>query len=335
MAPYSDVLIETDNFSSEDIIISSVPLRIYDNSKFLKWIGAGFGADMNYLSNNSSLLKREDPSLLMRNSRSIIVFLVNYKRRYNYDRRYGKIAKYALGIDYHLFVINIIKRYIENNHLFLDNFLAYTDTGPISEKIISSESGNGWIGKNSMFISNKIGSFTYLGEAITDLKIDNFRIPPTDLCGKCNRCILSCPTGAINQDRTIDSRRCISYNTIENRGTIPATIASKMADMLFGCDICNDVCPWNNNSRYTEIPEVVNYNYGNKAKIEELAFIDKEQFTKIYRKSSIRRAGYLGIARNAAIAIYNNDSTDPILKEIEKNFNDLRTKQIKILKDQL
>lgn len=107
-----------------------------------------------------------------------------------------------------------------------------------------------------------------------------------------------------------------------------------MSDMIFGCDICNEVCPWNNNTKYSEIHEVVNYDFGNKAKIEELAFIDRDSFAKIYKNSSIKRAGYQGIARNAIIAIYNNDRTDPLLKEVEKNFDDLRTKQIKILKNQ-
>jgi len=328
------VIIDTGSFSSEDIIISSTPVKIFDNSKFLKWIDAGFNADMGYLTKHENVMKREDPSLIMKNSKSLITFLVNYKRRFHYDQRYGRFSKYALGIDYHIFVNRIIRNYVNNNDLFMNSFLTYTDTGPIDERLISSVSGNGWIGRNSMLINSKIGSFTYIGEAITDLKINNFNIPSPDLCGSCNRCILSCPTSAINYDRSIDSRKCISYNTIENRGIIDPSVAMKMSDMIFGCDICNDVCPWNNNTRYSKIPEVVNYNFGNKAKIEELAFIDKDYFAKIYKNSSIKRAGYQGIARNAIIAIYNNDKSDPILKEIEKNFDDLRTKQIKILKNQ-
>jgi len=328
------VIIENGSFSSEDIVISSAPVKIYDNSKFIKWIGAGFNAEMHYLSKNEAMMKREDPSLIMKNSKSLITFLVNYKRRFNYDRRYGRISKYALGIDYHIFVNKIVKNFVEKNNLFVDTFLIYTDTGPIDERLISSESGSGWIGRNSMLINSKIGSFTFIGEAITDLKINNFNIPSPDLCGSCNRCIVSCPTSAINSDRTIDSRKCISYNTIENRGIIDPSVALKMSDMIFGCDICNEVCPWNNNTKYSEIPEVVNYDFGNKAKIEELAFIDRDSFAKIYKNSSIKRAGYQGIARNAIIAIYNNDRSDPLLKEVEKNFDDLRTKQIKILKNQ-
>ncbi len=326
------MLIDTEELSTEDILVSVSPLTFIDNAKFMNWLRNGYAADMTYLSNEDSIRKREDPSLIMKNSKSIITFVINYKRHYYYNEKYGRISKYALGLDYHIYVKKIIDRFIENNNLYITNYKSYVDTGPILERELAFRSGRGWIGRNSMFINMKMGSFTFLGESLTDLKINSFDVPSPDLCGKCNKCIVSCPTQAINPDRTIDSRKCIAYNNIENRDIIPPSIALKMSDMIFGCDICNDVCPWNNNSKISKIKEVSDYNFGNIMSVEDMAFIDKYNFEKLYKNSSLKRAGYQGLARNAVIALYNKDKNNPVLKEIEKNFNDLRTKQIKILK---
>lgn len=328
------MIVDPETFWSDDLMGFPSPLRLYDTSRFRKWLDSGFNADMNYLAKEEALRKREDPSLIMRGGKSIITFIVNYRRRTQYDPRYGRISQYALGMDYHIFVKRILENIIVKNSLFMNKYMVYTDTGPIIERGVSSSGGAGWIGKNSMLINRTLGSFTYIGEIITDLKINSDFISPPDYCGNCNRCIASCPTSAINPDRTIDSSKCISYHTIENRGLIPLSVASKMEDMIFGCDICNDVCPWNRNKRFSNINEVVGFNFGKKAKLEDLAFIDKESFANIYRNSAIKRAGYIGIARNATIAIFNRDRDDPILKDIEKNFNDLRSKEIKILKNQ-
>ncbi|MCL5874611.1 MAG: tRNA epoxyqueuosine(34) reductase QueG [Candidatus Thermoplasmatota archaeon] len=281
---------------------------------------------MSYLSREERLQKNNDTSLLEQGSRSIIVFLLNYRRRNESRHGYGRVATYAGFPDYHIFFPRIIDEFMVDNGMFVRDYRSYVDTGPVLERNIASSSNLGWIGKNSMLISPSVGSFTFIGSAVTDLPVDSSLFPTPDSCGNCTRCIDSCPTGAISMNRTVDSNLCISYHTIENRGIIPRNVTDRMGEMIFGCDICNDVCPWNRDKMESTLHEVSESSFFNRMKLEEIAFIDKESFDRTYRGSAIKRATFGGFARNAIIALH-NAGEESLLKEVTKQFTDVRMDQ--------
>ncbi|MEM0134485.1 MAG: tRNA epoxyqueuosine(34) reductase QueG [Thermoplasmatales archaeon] len=305
---------------------SSIRVRINNKQIFESWLQRGFHGSMSYLSRGDGIMKRTDSSLLMREARSIVVFLLNYRNDVFIKEGYGRIAMYAGFEDYHKFFPEIINKFMEENSLFKEHYKTYVDTGPISERNLAVSSFPGWIGRNSMFINPSLGSFTFIGVSVTDIALDSPTLPSADLCGSCTRCIQSCPTGAINLDRTINSNLCISYQTIENRKVIPSNIAYNMKDMIFGCDICNDVCPWNGGRRLSAIPVVRRDLFSNKRKLEDIAFMDKNSFDETFRNSAIKRATNEGLARNAVIALYNTNRED-LVKEVSKQFSDVRSEQ--------
>ncbi len=309
---------------------SSVRVGIQNTMELSNWLSRGFHASMSYLNRNDRLQKQQDTSLLDRDSRSVIVFLLNYRRRVAVGQGYGRIASYATFEDYHSFFLRTINDFMDENGLYSKSFKPYVDTGPFSERTLAKNSSLGWIGKNSMLINRDIGSFTFLGAAFTDISLDSPNLPPADLCGSCTRCIESCPTGAININRTVDSNLCISYHTIESRSTIPKYIAESMGDIIFGCDICNDVCPWNRDKKESFLSEVQRDQYSSKMKLEDIAFVDKETFDLNYRGSAIRRARFDGLARNALVALYNAGKED-VVREVGKHFEDIRSDQASVL----
>lgn len=324
------MLLDQEISTAPDLVYSSVRVKINNMGIFESWLRLGFHGSMTYLSADDGIRKRIDPSLLMKESKSIIVFLLNYRTEAPTKEGYGRIARYAVFEDYHRFFPKIIDRFMVENGLFREQYRTYVDTGPISERSIAMGSINGWIGKNSMFIHPGMGSFTFIGASVSDIALDSPTVPPTDLCGSCTRCIESCPTGAINTDRTINSNLCISYQTIENRGIIPLDITYHMEDMIFGCDICNDVCPWNKRAKKSSIPEVGPNMFSNKLKLEDLAFMDKTTFDENYSRSAIKRATHQGLSRNAIVALY-NANRDDLVREASKQFSDLRSKQAVVL----
>ena len=324
------MLLDQEISAPSDLRYSSIRVKINNKGIFESWLRMGFQGSMSYLSAEDGIRKRADPSLLMGESRSIIVFLLNYKKEVPLMEGYGRIAKYAVFEDYHRFFPKIIEKFMVENGLFRNQYKTYVDTGPVSERSVAAGSINGWIGKNSMFIHPSMGSFTFLGISVTDIALDSPHVPQADLCGSCTRCIESCPTGAINSDRTINSNLCISYQTIENRGVIPPGISYHMGDMIFGCDICNDVCPWNIRGKESTVLEVKRDLFSNKLKLEDLAFMDKETFDENYSKSTVKRATYQGLSRNATIALYNS-SREELVREVSKQFSDVRGKQAAVL----
>ncbi len=328
------MIVDLEMEESRDIMVSARSLPIHDLGFYRTWLSLGYGGEMNYLSRSEAILKREDPSLILKNSKSIVTFLVNYNRILPpVGNDEGRISKYAIGPDYHRILPEIMRKVIEKNHLYKDEYRIYSDTGPILEREISRSLGLGWIGKNSMLINKEIGSFTYIGEVLTDINVRTPIIPQNDLCGKCKKCIQSCPTGAIGPDRMIDSNKCISYHTIENRGLIDPKISEKMGNMIFGCDICNDVCPWNSKIKETSVKEILSRDFSAEMDLEKTAFIEREEFEQKFRGSAIKRATYEGLARNAAIAIFNQDPSDPLLRDLVHDSDDLKSKQIKKLKN--
>lgn len=323
--------LDLDSISNDDVIVSSVRIGISEMEWYRRWILERKMASMAYMSNPDGILKREDPSLLMEGAKTLIMFLLNYKTKMDRREGYGRIANYAAFPDYHKFFPELITSIILENGLYREKFKVFVDTSPVLERYWAEKSGLGWIGKNSMLVNEKIGSFTLLGGVTTDISLGTQRFPPADLCGKCTRCIESCPTGAIDENRSINSNLCIAYHTIENKGIIPKSIALTMGDMIFGCDICNDVCPWNSNKRDSSLEMVNDHKFLNVNTLEELVYFDREKFKRDYGGSAITRVSFLGLARNALIALYNRDKDDSTIKSAAKDFRDLRAEQLAVL----
>lgn len=278
---------------------------------FKRWIEKGYAADMQYLLRQDTIAKRKDPKLVLESVKSIIVLAIPYSPSNYEEHEFPKIASYAVGDDYHLIIpplmeklVDFIKGEIGSWYL---KYKIYTDTGPILEKDLAQRAGLGWIGKNSCLIIPGEGSYFLLAEILLNLEFEPDPIFSQDFCGQCTKCIESCPTKCILSNRTIDSNKCISYLTIENKKDIPIELRSKINGWIFGCDICQQVCPWN--TRFAKEPEI---NYFQKSQnitslnTNEELNIDKTSFRSKYTKSPIMRAKHEGFLRNLLIGMNNN-----------------------------
>lgn len=273
------------------------------SSSYLKdWLDNGYQADMKWMENNFE--KRIDPSKLVENSKSVIVLLKNYyPEEYPFENRKLKIARYAFGEDYH----NVLKKKLKVflNHINSEIGPAkgryFVDSAPVLERAWAKEAGLGWIGKNSMLINKKIGSFCFIAEIITDIELV-YDSPINNYCGTCTKCIEACPTGAIVKPYIVDSNKCISYHTIENKCEIPENISINLNGHIFGCDICQEVCPWNNKARPSD---ELSFNIPGELrsiKDNDWLTITEEKFNKIFTKSAVKRTGYDGLKRNIKAA---------------------------------
>lgn len=263
------------------------------------YLAAGNQAGMSYLERN--IEKRLDPTKLVPGSKSVISLMYNYfPSRGQDDSDAPKIAKYAYGEDYHFVIKRKLKQLVKDLQAQLGDFSArvFVDSAPVLERAWAAKSGLGWVGKNSMLINKSAGSFFFLAEIICDLELraDSAK---TDHCGTCTACIDACPTDAILPTRTLDSNKCISYLTIELReDNIPLEYSGKMENWAFGCDICQDVCPWNRFSLSNE-EEAFKPNPKMLAMTSEDWFdLKREAFREITKGSALKRAGYDGLKRN-------------------------------------
>lgn len=259
----------------------------------------GLQGEMDYMVRNSD--KRLDPRVLMPGARSVISVLLNYfpeeilPEKDNY-----KIAKYAYGKDYHVVIpekLNVLIKEMRARYGEC-HARAFTDSAPVMEKAWAERAGLGWRGKNSLIIHPKIGSFVFIGEIITDLVLEYDQVKVGDLCGNCTRCIDACPTGAIIAPRRLDPRKCISYFTLEYRGELPAVEKDKFNDWIYGCDICQDVCPWNRKAKANaESPFIPNpvLKEMNKEKWEHLT---EDQFKVLFWNSAVKRVKFGRLMRN-------------------------------------
>jgi epoxyqueuosine reductase len=262
-----------------------------------KWLKNNMHGEMKYMENYFE--KRLDPSKLVDDAKSVISLSYNYYPKDLQNKEAPKVSKYAYGIDYHyvikeklIFFLSFIKDKIGDV-----NGRAFVDSAPILEKAWASKSGIGWVGKNSNLITKQVGSFYFLAELIIDLELDYDGIE-SDHCGECTACIDSCPTQAIVEPYVVDGSKCISYFTIELKENIPNEFKAKFEDWVFGCDICQDVCPWNKFSKphkeplFQSTPELM------KMSREEWNEITEETFNKIFKNSAVKRTGYKGLTRN-------------------------------------
>lgn len=278
---------------------------------FEKWLSLGRHGSMDYLTDH----RRGDPHQILQECKSILVLAMRYPNPVSSEQNksllpVGRIASYAWGKDYHLVIPDLLKT--------LSNFIEtlvgirvahrwYTDTGPILERDLAQRAGLGWIGKNTCLIHPKMGSYFLLAEILLGIELEPDAPFKDDLCGKCTRCISACPTGCILPDRTIDARLCLSYLTIENKQEIPLDLRPRMGNWVFGCDLCQLVCPWNRFA-YQDHDPSINARPGMPSPdlISELALSSKE-FSHKYKDSPIKRSKWQGYLRNVAVALGNSE----------------------------
>ncbi len=265
--------------------------------KLESWLKNDFHGKMTYMENHFD--KRLDPRLLVDGARTIISLSYNYYPEKQQDNSSYKIAKYAYGYDYH----HVIKAKLKGLLLFIQDNIgevggrAFVDSAPVMERSWAEKSGVGWIGKNSLILQKQQGSFFFLAELVLDIELlpDT---PVTNHCGSCTKCIDACPTEAILPNNTIDASKCISYLTIELKDNIPTGFKNKMENWMFGCDICQDVCPWNSFSVPHNEPL-----FAPKSALLTMTKTDweevtQETFAKVFQKSAVKRTKYAGLQRN-------------------------------------
>ena len=224
--------------------------KLTEDAKHLRnWLQKGMNADMHYMENHFE--KRIDPKKLMPGAKSVVVVLLNYfpKDKLTDETNYH-ISKYAYGRDYHKVMKSMLKNLRKTVHdeIVPHNARIFVDSAPVLERAWAEKAGLGWIGKNANLISPEHGSFVFIGELLMDIELEYDR-PIKDFCGSCTKCIEACPTNAISELKTIDSRLCISYWTIENKDSMNEVLKGKFQNRIFGCDICQDVCPWNKKAK--------------------------------------------------------------------------------------
>lgn len=270
-----------------------------DDAKPLEaWLQKNYHGEMSYMENHFD--KRLNPTLLVEGSKSVISLSYNYYP----DEKLSaidnfKISKYAYGEDYHEIIKGILQELVAELKEEIGDFhcRVFTDSAPILERSWARKSGIGWVGKNANLITKQSGSFYFLAEIICDLDLSEDE-PTTDHCGTCRKCMDACPTEAIVSDKIIDGSKCISYATIELKNEIPESFKNKMEDWMFGCDICQDVCPWNRFSvPHHQEKFKPNHHLKNYTK-QDWQELSQEIFSEIFRKSPVKRTKFAGLKRN-------------------------------------
>jgi epoxyqueuosine reductase len=270
------------------------------------WLRRGYHGTMSWMARDPQ--RRADPRWILKGCCSIVVAGMNYDtgHRAREGPGYGRIARYAWGQDYHCILGNRLKQLETCIHSLAPaaRTRSYVDTGPVMEKYWAQQAGLGWLGKHSNLVSPEHGSWLVLGEILTTLELSPDS-PGADLCGSCSLCIQACPTGAIVEPYVVDANRCVSYLTIEYRGTkedIPEELADRMGAHIFGCDDCLDVCPYNLRAEPTSETAFHPLPISIAARLDELEKLDESAFGKLFRANPVRRARLQGFQRNLAIA---------------------------------
>jgi epoxyqueuosine reductase len=264
------------------------------------WLNLGYHADMEWMCSP----KRQDIHLVMPSVKSIICVALNYYTAHQRpsDKEYAKISRYAWGRDYHKIMHKKLKTLCSWLQTQGENSKAryYADTGPVQDKVWAQKAGIGWIAKNGNMITREYGSWVFLGEVLTNLQLVPDK-PHTEHCGACTRCLEACPTSAITQPFVVDANRCIAYHTIENRAEkLPDHIADNLEGWVAGCDICQDVCPWNQRfARITDVEEFQPYPQNLAPKLVELSQVSDEEWDKRFPASALRRIKPDMLRRNA------------------------------------
>jgi epoxyqueuosine reductase len=279
--------------------ISRAQLLTEDAKRLENWLTKGFHGEMHYMERHFDL--RIDPTRLVPGAKSVITLLLNYYPVQNQQPDSPKIAKYAYGKDYHEVIrgkLNELIKLIKINVGDI-NGRGFVDSAPVLERSWAQRSGLGWIGKNGNLINKQSGSFFFIATLITDLELQYDDMVAKDYCGTCTKCIDACPTDAILNDKIIDGSKCISYFTIELKDQLlPDSMKGRFNNWMFGCDVCQDVCPWNRFSApakepgFAPLTEILNFS------LKDWDELTEESFKKIFRDSPLKRSKYSGIKRN-------------------------------------
>ncbi|HLG93996.1 MAG TPA: tRNA epoxyqueuosine(34) reductase QueG [candidate division Zixibacteria bacterium] len=270
-------------------------------SRFAEWLSKNFHADMHWLVENA--VKRLDPKMVMPQVRSVVslALVYNTPHKHSNEPSKGKISRYAWGKDYHLVIEEKLKKLISElqSEFPGSNWKGWVDTGPTLDKYWAAKSGIGWQGKHTNLLAKGLGSYFFLATLFTDLELERDS-PVRDMCGKCTRCIEACPTQAIVEPYLLDSNRCLSYWTIEYRGPkIPDGITQNLNGWLFGCDICQEVCPYNKTPVFSSERDFLPYFSETELNLAFVAEITQAEFSTRFSKSAVKRAKRSGLVRNA------------------------------------
>lgn len=299
-------------------------------NEYENWVNQGMAGEMNYLSKAETILSRRNPGLILNNGKTVIVLGMGYRgedlshaKSYINDPKIALIASFALYPDYHVSLnskCRALVNYLKKETSDLSSGRVFIDSAPVMEKDFAFQAGLGTIGKNSLFIHPETGSYCLLACIFINISIDPDHGLNNDPCGSCQACINACPTNAINSNRTIDARKCISYLTIENRGVIPPIYRQKMGNLIFGCDLCQMVCPLNQTAEF-DLDKKVNYLdkiHSNPFTISDLICLDKNQYTDYFKNTPVLRASYEQFLRNILVAAGNSKRP-----EFEKQLHNL------------
>ena len=284
---------------------------------YARWVALGYAGDMSYLERNIDV--RGAPARYVPGARSVICVGLHYlddgkgavapAAEGNAEPLTGRIAAYARGDDYH----DVVKEKLSALWQFIREATPgpvegryCVDTAPVLERELAARAGLGWWGKNTCLISRKEGSYFFLGQIVTDLELD-YDQPAVDHCGSCTSCLDACPTDAFPEPYVLDARRCISYLTIELKGSIPVELREGMGDWIFGCDICQDVCPWNRDATTANEPAFAARPGLDEVSLPELLMMDRDSFNRQFRGHAAKRTKRRGLLRNVAVALGNSD----------------------------
>lgn len=279
--------------------IAKAQLLDEDARRLEQWLGKGMHGEMHYMENHFDL--RIDPSKLVPGAKSVITLLLNYFPENKQTEAAPRISKYAFGNDYHEVIRSKLKLFLQNLKEQVGEIhgRGFVDSAPVLERAWAQKAGIGWIGRNGNLINKQSGSFFFIATLIVDLELNYDNSFVKDYCGTCTKCIDECPTEAILPDKVVDGSKCISYFTIELKDSlIPQNMKGKFDNWMFGCDVCQDVCPWNRFSRSTgeksfnPIPEILNFSTSDWEELTE------ESFKTIFQNSPLKRPKFEGIKRN-------------------------------------
>ena len=286
-------------------------------TRYLSWLNAGYHAEMAYMARPENVRRRGNPRLILPECQAVITLAVRYYKQSpdnaQAGKPRGKVASYAWGNDYH----DVLVRWLRELVKFIESKVGhpipnryYTDTGPILEKEFAVRGGLGWVGKNGLLINPQLGSYLFLAEILLGIPLEPDEPFSADLCGSCTRCIDACPTHAILPNRTVDANSCISYLTIEHRGAIPTELRGSMGDWVFGCDICQTVCPWNRRPTEEGNPAFAPRAGVPRPILAEELRLTPQEFNRKFKGSAVKRTKRRGYLRNVAIALGNSGNTN-------------------------
>lgn len=282
------------------------------HGRFLDWIQRGYFASMRWIAREDAAWKRGDVRRIVPSAQSVVCVAMHYRTREEWpEEMTGKVARYARGVDYHDIIVPRLRQLQNEIQARIPcEGRAYADTGPLLERELAQRAGIGWIGKNTMLLSRELGSYFLLGEIMLSLPLPPDAPHVAQYCGSCTRCLDACPTQAFTAPGVLNANRCISFHTIENREHLPHGLREKFGDWVFGCDICQEVCPWNGKSEaFSDEPELWTRQSAAPSLLEML-MAPQDEFSRAWKGSPVKRTKRRGLKRNALNVLRNRKARD-------------------------